>query len=107
MASSVHSHGLEQFLRNVADEVGEDQHGYYSAAPGEHVAIKGSERIAGWVEQLADAVERTHRAGAGGVWQARVPNALFGDFNPYTQVLRGDWRMRPALGRRRPLTSRA
>src|ERR1700733_582940 len=43
----------------------------YQAADGEHVVIKGSERVTGW-------------AGDGGtVWRATVANAAFGDFNPY------------------------
>lgn len=27
----------------------------------------------------------------GGVWTARVPNSLFGDYNPYKTLVRGDW----------------
>src|SRR6187402_3567039 len=39
----------------------------YQAAPGEHVVIKGSERVTGWTP-------------AGGtVWQVAVPNSLFGE----------------------------
>ena len=41
--------------------------------------IKGSERITGWVP------------GAGSVWRATVPNALFGDFNPFAEEVVGDW----------------
>src|SRR5262245_44769946 len=51
----------------------------YEAAPGEHVVIKGSERITGWVQE------------AGGVWRATVPNALFGDVNPFAEEIAGDW----------------
>src|ERR1700761_1016715 len=51
----------------------------YAAAPGEYVVIKGSERITGWVND------------GGTVWRADIPNALFGDFNPYTEELAGDW----------------
>src|SRR5215475_6455701 len=51
----------------------------YEAAAGEHVVIKGSERIADWVSV------------AGSVWSATVPNALFGDFNPFAQEIVGDW----------------
>jgi hypothetical protein len=50
----------------------------YQAAAGEHVVIKGSERITDWV---AD----------GGIHKAVVPNALFGDFNPYAEEISGDW----------------
>jgi Right handed beta helix region/Protein of unknown function (DUF1565) len=51
----------------------------YEAAAGEHVVIKGSERIAGWVLV------------AGSVWCATVPNAMFGDFNPFAEEIAGDW----------------
>ncbi|MEV8510347.1 right-handed parallel beta-helix repeat-containing protein [Actinoplanes sp. NPDC051475] len=51
----------------------------YAAAEGEHVTIKGSERITGWVSD------------GGTVWRASVPNALFGDFNPYAEEVDGDW----------------
>ncbi|GIH15463.1 right-handed parallel beta-helix repeat-containing protein [Rugosimonospora africana] len=51
----------------------------YEAAAGEHVVIKGSERITGWVGE------------AGSVWRATVPNAMFGDFNPFTEEIAGDW----------------
>jgi len=51
----------------------------YRAAGGEHVAIKGSERITGWVPD------------EGTVWRVEVPNALFGDWNPYALEVDGDW----------------
>ncbi len=51
----------------------------YTAAPGEHVVIKGSERVTGWDSE------------GGGVWRIEVPNSLFGDFNPFAELLDGDW----------------
>lgn len=54
----------------------------YTAADGEKVIIKGSEVVSGWVRR-------------GEVWQARVKNALFGGFNPYAELLDGDWMARP------------
>ena len=27
----------------------------------------------------------------GNVWMARIPNGIFGDYNPYTTVIKGDW----------------
>jgi hypothetical protein len=54
----------------------------YEAASGEHVVIKGSERVTDWV-------------GDGGtVWKATVDNALFGEFNPYREEVQGDWVVR-------------
>jgi alpha-L-arabinofuranosidase len=51
----------------------------YRAAPGEKVVIKGSEPLAGWTRVEGD------------VWTATVPNALFGDFNPYREQITGVW----------------
>jgi Right handed beta helix region/Protein of unknown function (DUF1565) len=55
----------------------------YQAAPGEHVVIKGSERVTGWEPEQ------------GTVWRATVPNALFGDWNPFAQEIAGDWLAEP------------
>lgn len=51
----------------------------YTAADGEHVVIKGSERVTGWEPD------------GGTVWRVAVPNTLFGDFNPYAEEVAGDW----------------
>jgi alpha-L-arabinofuranosidase len=51
----------------------------FRAAPGEKVEIKGSEIVTGWRKLQGD------------TWQARVPNALFGAFNPFADSIRGDW----------------
>ena len=59
----------------------------YQAAPGEYVAIKGSEPVAGW--------EREPGGTAGTVWRASVPNALFGDWNPFAEKVAGDWLVEP------------
>jgi glycosyl hydrolase family 120/parallel beta helix pectate lyase-like protein/uncharacterized protein DUF1565 len=55
----------------------------YQAAPGEHVVVKGSERVTGWEQE------------AGNVWRASVPNSLFGDWNPFAQEIAGDWLVEP------------
>jgi len=51
----------------------------YQAAPGEKVEIKGSEAVRGW-EKVKE-----------GVWKATLPNSFFGKFNPYNDLIRGDW----------------
>ena len=51
----------------------------YTAAPGEHPVIKGSEVVTGW------------RQVEGSVWTVDVPNSVFGDFNPFAEELDGDW----------------
>jgi hypothetical protein len=55
----------------------------YQAAPGEHVVVKGSERITGWEPD------------GGTVWRASVPNSLFGGYNPFAEELAGDWVVQP------------
>jgi len=51
----------------------------YKAAPGEKVVIKGSEVIKGWVKVQND------------TWKVNIPNRFFGDFNPYSDLIHGDW----------------
>lgn len=51
----------------------------YEAAPGEKPVIKGSEIVTGW-----ERVEGT-------IWKKVLPNAMFGDWNPYKEKLFGDW----------------
>ncbi|MHB9010359.1 MAG: carbohydrate-binding protein, partial [Limisphaerales bacterium] len=51
----------------------------YQAAKGAKVEIKGSEIVKNWV-QVQDRV-----------WKVTLPNSFFGDFNPYRDLIRGDW----------------
>ena len=51
----------------------------YRAAPGEEVVIKGSEVIKGWKQT------------GGTVWQVVIPNTFFGNYNPYADLIVGDW----------------
>ncbi len=51
----------------------------YQAAPGEKAVIKGSEVIRGW-KQFAS-----------GVWKVTIPNTFFGSYNPYKDLISGDW----------------
>ena len=51
----------------------------YQAAPGEKVEIKGSEVVTNWV-RVQDAV-----------WKATLPNSFFGSFNPFSDLIHGDW----------------
>ncbi|MBN2595062.1 MAG: right-handed parallel beta-helix repeat-containing protein, partial [Sedimentisphaerales bacterium] len=51
----------------------------YQAAEGEHVVIKGSEVIRDW--------ERVE----GNVYKTIIPNSFFGEVNPYTEIIFGDW----------------
>jgi len=51
----------------------------YQAARGEKVEIKGSEQIKNWVKVQDD------------VWKVTLANSFFGDFNPYQDLIQGDW----------------
>lgn len=55
----------------------------YQAAEGEQVVIKGSERMQSW-ENLD-----------GTVWKVTLPNAFFGEYNPYAKTIAGDWMIYP------------
>lgn len=57
----------------------DDKRIVYQAAPGEKVAIKGSEIIKDWQHQ------------DGNVWMVTIPHAYFGSFHPYSNLLSGDW----------------
>jgi hypothetical protein len=73
----------------------------YQAAPGEHVAIKGSEVVTGWEQESGGTA--TDSAAVGTVWRASVPNALFGGWNPFAEVIAGDWLVEPEPPLRRHL----
>lgn len=51
----------------------------YQAAKGEKVVIKGSERINNWKKIK------------GTVWKVSISNSLFADYNPYIDLIQGDW----------------
>ena len=51
----------------------------YQAAPGENVTITGSEAVKGWMKAEND------------TWKVILPNAFFGKFNPYRELIQGGW----------------
>ncbi|MDD4267633.1 MAG: right-handed parallel beta-helix repeat-containing protein [Pirellulales bacterium] len=51
----------------------------YQAAPGEKVEIKGSEIVKNWSRVEGD------------TWKVTLSNSFFGQFNPYNDLIRGDW----------------
>ena len=51
----------------------------YQAASGEKITIKGSEVITGWQKLQND------------TWKVTIPNSYFGNFNPYSDLIGGDW----------------
>jgi len=54
----------------------------YRAAKGEVVIVKGTEVIKGWQKQT------------NGAWLVTIANSFFGDYNPYKDVIVGDWFIR-------------
>ena len=51
----------------------------YQAAAGEKVEIKGSEAMDSW------------ELFSGNVWKLTIPNSFFGEYNPYKDLVTGDW----------------
>jgi alpha-N-arabinofuranosidase len=51
----------------------------YQAAAGEKAVIKGSEAVKGWQKVQDD------------TWKVVIPNSFFGAFNPYSDLIHGDW----------------
>ncbi|MCL2819576.1 MAG: right-handed parallel beta-helix repeat-containing protein [Oscillospiraceae bacterium] len=52
----------------------------YQAAKGESVTITGAEVVTDWVRE-------------GNIWKTVIKNDYFGEFNPYQEVIYGDWLM--------------
>jgi hypothetical protein len=73
----VHAGEYREWVRPRYGGLSDQRRITYTAAPGEHVVIKGSEPATSW--QLVD----------GTVWRTIVPNTLFGDFNPFAEEIDG------------------
>ena len=57
----------------------DEQRIIYQAAEGEHVEIRGSEVVTGWARVEGD------------VWSVEIDHQLFGDFNPFADIVDGPW----------------
>lgn len=51
----------------------------YMASPDENVVIKGSEIVRNWEKDI------------NGIWKVKIENSFFGEFNPFSVNLYGDW----------------
>ncbi len=76
---TVHEGEYREWVKPANGGISEIRRIVYQAAEGEKVVIKGSERIQNW-ENIG-----------GTVWKAVVPNAMFGEYHPYREILDGDW----------------
>ena len=79
----VHAGEYREWVRPRYGGLSDARRIVYTAAEGERVVVKGSERITGWEREDGD------------VWRVVLPNALFGDWNPYALEVEGDWVVRP------------
>lgn len=82
----VHAGEYREWVKPAHSGTSEVSRITYEAAEGEHVVIKGSERIQNW-EQVE-----------GTVWKVVLPNQFFGSYNPYATPLGGDWYLYPEDG---------
>ena len=76
---TVHEGTYREWINPLNGGTSDNRRIVYQAAEGEKVEIKGSEVIKGWKKE------------GKGIWKVMIPNTLFGDFNPYKELLAGDW----------------
>ena len=79
----VHSGIYREWVRPARGGLNNAARITYEAAPGEHPVITGAEVVKGW--QPVD----------GTVWSIRLPNTMFGSWNPFAQPVAGDWLLDP------------
>ena len=87
----VHAGEYREWVRPRRGGLSDQRRITYEAAPGEHVVVKGSERVRGWEPEGAT------------VWRASVPNSLFGGYNPFALEVAGDWLVEPEAPARKHL----
>ncbi|NKY21485.1 DUF1565 domain-containing protein [Cellulomonas denverensis] len=84
----VHEGVYREWVKPARGGLSDQRRITYEAAEGEHVLITGAEPVTDWTPEEP------------GVWRAEVPNALFGDFNPFAETVDGDWIVPPPTGER-------
>ncbi|MGH9106215.1 MAG: DUF1565 domain-containing protein [Acidimicrobiales bacterium] len=87
----VHGGEYREWVRPRHGGLSDQRRVTYEAGPGEHVVVKGSERVRGWERE------------GGTVWRATVPNSLFGGYNPFAEEIVGDWLVEPRTPPRKHL----
>lgn len=76
---TVHSGTYREWINPARGGESDAKRIVYRAAEGEKVEIKGSEVITGWKKEKD------------GVWSVTIPDAFFGNYNPYKDSIFGDW----------------
>ena len=76
---TVHEGTYRERVKPPRGGISDDKRIVYRAAEGEDVIIKGSEPIKGWQKVQND------------TWKVVIPNSFFGNFNPYGNLISGDW----------------
>lgn len=76
---TVHEGTYREWINPPRGGLDEKRRITYRASQGETVHLKGSEVIKNW-EQVSK-----------NVWKATIPNAFFGCYNPYIDLIYGDW----------------
>ncbi len=76
---TVHAGTYREWVNPPRGGENDDKRIVYRAAPGERVEIKGSEKITNWQKEKD------------GVWKIVLPGDFFGDYNPYEDLIYGDW----------------
>ena len=75
----VHEGVYREYVDPVRGGISDENRIVYKAAENEIAVIKGSEIIKGWKKYKKD------------IWKVTLPNSFFGDFNPYKEIIHGDW----------------
>jgi len=76
---AVHAGTYREWIKPLRGGTSDEKRIVYRAAPDEDVFIKGSEVINTWTK-VDDSV-----------WKVTLPNAFFGNYNPYQDTIYGDW----------------
>ncbi|PWG80815.1 right-handed parallel beta-helix repeat-containing protein [Pararcticibacter amylolyticus] len=76
---TVHAGTYREWVAPAFSGTDADHRITFRAAPGELVEIKGSEVVRDWASL------------GNGVWEKRLPDRFFGEYNPYNDIIFGDW----------------
>ncbi|MDR2169584.1 MAG: DUF1565 domain-containing protein [Planctomycetaceae bacterium] len=76
---TVHSGTYREWVNPPRGGTSNENRITYRAAKNEFVEIKGSEIANTWTRE------------ENGIWKIILPNSFFGDYNPYVDVIHGDW----------------